>query len=65
MTESKLEKLDRLIRQKYSNKLLNILSTETDEINKLEKDFQDDLEHYDLSKEESKKLFKKLKNTHL
>ena len=65
MSKNKLKKLDDLIRKKYSTKLLNTLSTDKNELDTLEKDFTDDMSHFDVNKEESTKLFKSLKNTHL
>jgi len=65
MVKNKLEILDDLIRKKYSAKLLKTLSTDTASIDDLEKDFNDDMDQFDVNKEESTKLFKSLKKTHL
>jgi hypothetical protein len=44
--KSKLEKLDELIRDKHSSKLLKCSADDTNRLEQLEKDFSDDLEHY-------------------
>jgi len=63
--KSKLELLDELIRDKHTDKLLNCNPNDYNRINQIEKDFTDDLELFGVDRNESKKLFILLKNTHL
>lgn len=62
---TELKQLSKLISNKYSFNLLQMKCSDVDKINKLEKDFQNDLLKFYISKKESKILFNKLKNIHL
>lgn len=60
-----LKQLSKLISNKYSFNLLQMKCSDVDKINKLEKDFQNDLSKFYIWEKESKILFNKLKNIHL
>lgn len=63
--ENKLKQLDELIRSNHSKRLLRCGKNDLKQIQAIEKDFCDDLQHYGLELHESKEIFKRLKKSHL
>jgi hypothetical protein len=60
-----LDLLDKKIRDNHTKRLMSCKEDDFATLEKIEKDFQEDMSAFGINQEESKKLFNRLKNTHL